>query len=331
MTTATYSVGIDLHKEIIQVCVLDATGGVLEEKRFRGATLKDGLKAVEYLERWRMGGRFAVEAVGFNRWLLGKKTDRRDAMEIARRLYLGDIDRNAKTYYPSDKEYGARKVIRARHGFVDMRRKIVNQVRALLAAHRIKVTTRVLHSGKGIAELGALCFENVDLGLCLKQLVRVLDAVQGAIDDLTKRIAETSKDGAIGILTALPNVGPQTAATLVHELGDCRRFRNSKAAASYAGLTPSVANSADKSHHGSLTKRGNRELRFVLGEWAVRLLAFDPMVKRWAAPRLRRMHKNKVRMALARRLLVGVYIMLARGEVFSLQRCLASSSSIRAA
>ena len=41
---------------------------------------------------------------------LGKKTDRRDAREMARRLRLGDIDRHATTYYPSDDEYGVRKL-----------------------------------------------------------------------------------------------------------------------------------------------------------------------------------------------------------------------------
>ena len=33
--------------------------------------------------------------------------------------------------------------------------------------------------------------------------------------------------------------------------------------------------------------------------------------------------KNKLRMALARRLLVGVYVLLSRGEAFSLEKCLA--------
>jgi len=56
----------------------------------------------------------------------------------------------------------------------------------------------------------------------------------------------------------------------------------------------------------------------------VRRIASDPRVKAWARPRLRRAHKNKVRIALARRLLVGVYVMLSRGEVFSLERCLAA-------
>jgi hypothetical protein len=36
------------------------------------------------------------------------------------------------------------------------------------------------------------------------------------------------------------------------------------------------------------------------------------------------MHQNKVRMALARRLLVGLYVSQARGEPFSLTRCLAA-------
>ena len=63
-------------------------------------------------------------------------------------------------------------------------------------------------------------------------------------------------------------------------------------------------------------------LRWIMGEWAVRLLHRDPRVRAWAAPMLRRIHKNKVRMALTRRLLVGVWVMLTRGEVFSLERCL---------
>jgi hypothetical protein len=76
--------------------------------------------------------------------------------------------------------------------------------------------------------------------------------------------------------------------------------------------------------HGRLTKRGNPELRWIISEWAVRLLAFDPHARAWARPRLGRMHQNKVRMALARRLLAGVYVSQSRGEEFSLERCLAS-------
>lgn len=83
---------------------------------------------------------------------------------------------------------------------------------------------------------------------------------------------------------------------------------------------PRVANSGDTPHQGRLTKRGNPELRWIVSEWAVRLLAFDPHARAWARPRLRRMPQNKVRMALARRLLAGVYVSQTRGEEFSLER-----------
>ncbi len=53
------------------------------------------------------------------------------------------------------------------------------------------------------------------------------------------------------------------------------------------------------------------------------MLSFNSTVKEWAAPLLLRTHRNKVRMALARRLLIGIYITLTRGDEFSLDRCLA--------
>ena len=346
MTKPEYSVGIDLHKAVIQVCVLDATGSILEERRYRGSTLEEGLAVVTELCRWKERGRFCVEAVGMNRWLvqacrgagldlvvadptklnlrmLGKKTDRRDAYEIARRLWLGDVDRNAATYYPTEDEYAGRKVLRTRHHLVALRQQLVNQIRALLVAYRVPAPSGVLYGKRAMESLRTLALHHADLQLCLVELVAALQAITDSIEHLAQRItglAAGERDAHV--LSQLPNVGPQTAATLVFELGDLRRFRNSKAVASYAGLVPRLANSADKSSHGTITKRGSPELRFVLSQWAVRLLAFNDRVKAWAAPKLRRMPMNKLRLALARRLLIGVYCMLTRGEVFSLERCL---------
>lgn len=48
-------------------------------------------------------------------------------------------------------------------------------------------------------------------------------------------------------------------------------------------------------------------------------------VRQWAAPMLRRIHRSKVRIALARRLLIGVYFMLRNDEPFNLDRCLGLS------
>lgn len=351
MTSQAYFVGIDLHKELIQVCVLDGRGEKVTEQRFAGGTLEQGHAVVNLLGQWKVGGRYAVEAVGMNRWLvnamreqkmdvvvvdavklnlrmLGKKTDRRDAYEIARRLWLGDIDRNAKTYYPSEEEYGCRKLLRTRHKLVQIRQQLVNQVRGLMNAYRVAAPKGELTSKKNLERLARIELPAELLTQCLRGLEQSLRSVQGSIDVLTLRVKEeASSEEAASLHENLVGVGPQTALTLVHELGDVSRFTSTRAVASYAGLAPRVANSADKAHHGKITKRGNCELRWILSEWAVRLLAKNPLVKRWAAPLRRRMHKNKVRIALARRLLIGVYFMLRRGEPFSLERCLATRAN----
>jgi transposase len=345
MAKPQYFVGIDLHKTAIQVCVLDAAGDILDESRHRGESLEEGFEVVEFLTRWRDGGRLAVEAVGFNRWfveacraaslhvtvvdpvklnlrMLGRKTDRRDAYTIARRLMLGDIDRNAKTYFPSSEEFAGRKILRTRHHLVELRQQVTNQIRAILAAHRVAAPRANLYRPSNIARLRVIPMTNPDLKACLEVLVSTLESIQANIDRLMQRITQLARGDQVARLALLPSVGSQTAVTLLYELGDCSRFHSTKAVASYAGLAPRVAESADKSHHGRVTKRGNAHLRFVLGQWAVRLLARHPIARAWAVPRLRRMHKNKLRTALARRLLIGVYITLARGEAFSLERCL---------
>ena len=346
MQTQAYFVGIDLHKELIQVCVLDGQGQVVGEHRFVGRTLVDGHAVVAVLSRWMKGGRYAVEAVGMNRWLVnamrergmdvvvvdpvklnlrmtGKKTDRRDAYEIARRLWLGDIDRNARTYYPSEEEYGCRKLLRTRHKLVQIRQQLVNQVRGLLNAYRVTAPRGELSSRRNLEWLSKVELPGQLLGECTRGLEQALRSVQASIDALSLRIKEEASNGFVsGLQESLEGVGPQTALTLVRELGDVTRFTSTRAVASYAGLAPRVANSADKTHHGKITKSGNQELRWILSEWAVRLLVRNALVRKWAAPRLRRMHKNKVRIALARRLLVGVYYMLRHGEVFALDRCL---------
>ena len=135
----------------------------------------------------------------------------------------------------------------------------------------------------------------------------------------------TKRQERMAPLLQLPYVGTVIAGTLVAELGDVDRFRSAKAVASYAGLVPRVAQSAEQERGGPLVRHGNRELRFVLGEWAVQLLTKHPDARAWAQSRLARMPKNKVRVTLARKLLVGVWHCLRTGEAFSLPRCLATA------
>jgi len=345
MTTAY--IGVDLHRTVIQICVLDERGERIAEERLRYGSLEEGLAAVAFLERFGPSCRVAVEALGLNRWLvnaclaagldilvcdprkldlkkLGKKSDRRDAYEIARKLWLGDLDRTARTYYPTEAEYGRRKLLRVRHRLVQMRQQTVNQMRGILNAYQVPAPRGVLYTGPSRARLAAIRLPVEDLQRAFDALLRVLEGLQGQIEALTRRVRQLPREEAdVAALEAtLPGIGAQSAATLLAELGDPHRFAHARAVAAYAGLVPRVHQSADKAHHGRLTKQGNPELRWITSQWAVRLMKDDPLVAQWARTLRRRVHKNKARMALARRLLVGVWVTLVRGEAFDLRRCL---------
>lgn len=345
--TKSYSIGVDLHHRVIQICVLDERGERNAEERIRYRNLEEGREAVALLRRFAPACRIAVEALGLNRWFvnacreagldvlvvdprkldlkkLGKKTDRRDAREIARRLWLGDLDRMARTYYPSDAEYGRRKLLRVRHRLVEMRQQTVNQLRGMLNAYQVPAPKGALYTGPSLRRLASVALPVPELQQAFAALVAVLERLQAQIRALSASVQTWAHtDPAVAALAqTLPSTGTQSAATLLAELGDPHRFARGRAVAAYAGFVPRVSQSADKAHHGAMTKQGNPELRWITSQWSVRLLTRDPVVQLWAAPLRRRLHANKVRMALARRLLVGVWFTLTRGVAFDLRRCL---------
>jgi transposase len=176
MKKVQYFIGIDLHKTVLQVCVLNKAGEIDEEFRQRLDETEAETEVLQRLRRWKANGQYVVEAQGLNRWFVnacqavgmrilvanpttlnlkrsGKKTDRRDAYELARRLWLGDIETHARTYYPADEEDGKRKVLRVRHKCVALRQQVINQLRGLLGAYRIPAPQTVLYTTPSLAKL----------------------------------------------------------------------------------------------------------------------------------------------------------------------------------
>ena len=239
---ATAYIGVDLHRTVIQICVLDAQGERLAEERFRYESLEEGLMAVEFVSRLAPGARLAVEALGLNRWFvnacrdagidvlvcdprkldlkkLGKKTDRRDAREIARRLWLGDLDRMARTYYPSDEEYGRRKLLRVRHRLVQMRQQTVNQIRGMLNAYCIPAPRGVLYTRPSRQRLADVTLPVPELQQAFDALRALLESIQLQIDALNCRVRQLPReeDDLAVLVAELPGIGAQSAATLLAE------------------------------------------------------------------------------------------------------------------
>ncbi|MGD9491687.1 MAG: transposase, partial [Methanoregulaceae archaeon] len=56
---------------------------------------------------------------------------------------------------------------------------------------------------------------------------------------------------------SIPGIGEIGALTLLAEIGDITDFSSADKLASWVGVVPRVAQSADKLHTGSITKRGS--------------------------------------------------------------------------
>jgi transposase len=79
---------------------------------------------------------------------------------------------------------------------------------------------------------------------------------------------------------------------------------------SYVGLAPALNASADKQHLGKITKQGNALLRWILGQAAPLAARADDDLRRRYFSVLHRRGRPKAKVALARKLLVRLYVML---------------------
>ena len=79
---------------------------------------------------------------------------------------------------------------------------------------------------------------------------------------------------------------------------------------SYYRLAPAVHASADKYRLGHISKQGSALLRWVLGQAAPLATRGDAQLKRVYFAVLRRRGRPKAKVALARRLLIRLYVML---------------------
>jgi transposase len=66
------------------------------------------------------------------------------------------------------------------------------------------------------------------------------------------------------IAMSIPGIGMVSAYTILAEVGNYMDFRKPEQLAMWAGIVPSVYQSADKLITGSITKQGSKHLRWIL-------------------------------------------------------------------
>lgn len=126
------------------------------------------------------------------------------------------------------------------------------------------------------------------------------------------------------VLTTLPGVGTITAATIIAEIGDIKRFGNSGQLVSYAGINPTVRQSgAFMGNRNRMSKKGSPYLRLALWQASVTSVMHNPVLKSYYEKKMKE-GKNYMTVigAVSRKLTGIVFSMLKNNKPFSLDRAL---------
>jgi len=121
-----------------------------------------------------------------------------------------------------------------------------------------------------------------------------------------------AKDERMTRLIHLPGFGVVTAVTVWAAIGDSHRFADPQHLVGYAGLGARVHDSGLTTRTGRITKAGRRDLRLALVEAAQVAANTHPHWKAELARLEPRLGRNKAIVAIARKLLVTVWYVLAK-------------------
>ena len=297
MSKVTVYVGLDYHKDFIQVCVMDRCGKILANRRCKNqvqalvelvATFGDEVHAA--VESCSGAAALADELATRHRWSINlahpgyvarmkqtpDKTDWADARVLADLVRVGYLP--AVWLAPEDVRQ-LRALVRYRQQLVERRRTIKLRITALLREARV-VEPRSRWSKAWVAWLRTAEGLGTQARWIIHKHLMDYEQVVILIKEAESRLeAVTAGDPVVAQLSAQRGVGLVTAATIRAEIGRFDRFATGKQLARYCGLSPRNASSGQRQADAGLIQAGNPQLRAALIETAHRLVRFDP---RWA-------------------------------------------------
>lgn len=348
----TTFVGLDVHKDSIAIAV---AGDGREAPRFVG-TVRPEFKQVRKvlsnygppgslqviyeagpcgytLARQLLSEGFACQVIAASRITHSPteriKTDRRDAITLARLARSGDL---VAVRIPDERDEAIRDLSRARQDAVRACLKTRQQLKAFLLRHGRHLSASRPWSPAGELYLSKISFaqpaQNIAFADYRQAVLDTHERVERLTEALRAQCEQWRMSPLVSALACLRGVDFLTAVILVAEIGDFTRFSHPKELMGYLGLVPSEYSTGQRHHRGDITKTGNAHARRVLVEaaWnyrfparlshpitrrqegqskAVRDIAWKAQLRlgyRYRKLQSRKLHQNKIIVAIAREL-----------------------------
>lgn len=335
-------VGIDLHRDFFVAVAQDEKGTELFKKKYLNS--KEAI--AEVVSQFVIPPQVVVEATRNWMWFIAElerfgclvqlahpfrtkaiasariKTDSIDAKTLCDLLRADLIP---QSYIANAKELDHREIARGRICLVHDQTLLKNRILAILGKDNVRFDGTDTFGIQGKAWLSQQ--ELTDgkrhmIDTYLEQLEKtqaMIKKIEGIIKQRSGNFPEVT------LLQTIPGLGTITAFLLAAEIGDIKRFPNSKKFASYFGLVPRLSQSGNHAYYGRITKLGNPYVRWVLVQASHRLVRTNKECKKFV-DRLSYKHgKKKAIVALARKTATIVYAVLKENRSYEKREKLAEA------
>lgn len=332
---AIATIGLDLAKSVFQVHAIDSTGKVVVRRALRRSQLLDffkrtppclvGMEACASAHYWtreigKLGHQVRIMPASYVKaYVKRNKTDAADAEAICEA-----VTRPTMRFVPvkSDVEQSINMMLKTRDLLTRQRTQLVNALRSHLAELGIVAAAGF----KASAKLIEIVRDDTDDRLppiaryTLAEIADQIERLTAKIVKLEKVIVSSVRqDDVSRRLTSIPGVGPITAAAVRALVPDPAGFRTGRDFAAWVGLTPQANSSGGKQKLGSISKRGNPQLRslFMVGAMAIlRTSKYGATMQPWVASLLKRRPFKVVAVAMANKTARIIWALMIKGEYY---------------
>ena len=213
------------------------------------------------------------------------KTDRRDAVNLARLFRAGEL---TCIYIPNREDEAMRDLTRCRDDIRRLQRKVRQRLLAFLLRHGFRYSGTKNWTKTHMNWLAGVKMAHPAQQIVLQEYIdaanECTDRLQRITEQIQALLSEWSRAPFVKAYQALRGVSMIVATTVVAEIGDMSRFKNPKELMAYLGLVPSEHSSGNTVRRGSITRTGNGHVRRVLIEaaWTYKMQARKtlPILKR---------------------------------------------------